>query len=110
MFSSMWIDPPTSNFWSGSVLPIPTLPAVWPGNVDPAIDTYSVVPELTLKKSVTVKIPTWRLSISGKIALVNVAIPVENRFLKVKSVTSKVPVISTSLNVAIPDTLRLSKS
>ena len=50
------------------------------------------------------------MSISGKIALVNVAIPVENRFLKVKSVTSKVPVISTSLNVAIPDTLRLSKS
>ena len=42
-------------------------------------------------------------------ALVNVAIPVEKRFLKVKSCKSKVPVISTLLNVAIPDTLRLSR-
>ena len=30
MFASIWTDPPISNFWSGSVLPIPTLPALDP--------------------------------------------------------------------------------
>ena len=43
-------------------------------------------------------------------ALVNVAIPVEKRFLKVRSVTSKEPVTSTSLKVAIPVTFKLSRS
>ena len=60
------------------------------------------------KLSVTVK-PTWRLSNSGNIASVNVAIPVEKRFLRVKSCTFKVPVTSKSLNVPIPVTFKLSK-
>ena len=89
------------------MLPIPTLPAL-----DPVADivTNSVLPELTLKVSVTVKIPTWKSSTwFRKTASVKVDIPVENKFLKVRSSTSKLPVISTSLNVAIPLTFKLSR-
>ena len=104
--SSIWIDPPISNFWSGSVLPIPTLPARLPV---PFKVKYSFPLLINWKLSVTVRKPTWRLSISGKIALVNVAIPVENKFLKVKSSKSNTPVISTLLKVAIPVTLSSSR-
>ena len=108
MLAPIRTDPPISNFWSGSVLPIPTFPSLGPSVTSTV--TYSVLAELTLKYSLTVRMPTWRLSSSGNIALVNVAMPVENKFLKVRSVTSKEPVTSISLKVAIPVTFKLSRS
>ena len=78
------------------MLLIPTLPALTPvaGIVTNSSDPLSI-----LKNSVTVRMPTWRLSSSGNIASVNVAIPVEKRFLKVKSCKSKLLVITTSWTV-----------
>ena len=107
IFASICTDPPMSNFWSGSVLPIPTLPALDPSatNVKYSLSLASI--NWILR--VAVMKPTWRLSISGRIASVNVAIPVEKRFLKFKSFTFKLSVMTTSLNVDIPVTLRLSR-
>ena len=103
----MWIEPPISNFWSGKVLLIPTLPFLVP-TADTV--TNSSTPSLTLKKLETVRIPTWRLSSSGKITSVKVEIPDENKFLTLRSVASIWPVITISLKVAMPDTLKLSRS
>ena len=71
--------------------------------------TYSFPLLINWKLSVTVRKPTWRLSISGKIAVVKVAIPEEKRFLIFKSVALTIPVISISLNVAIPETFNSSR-